>query len=573
MTTPSPLTQKRRRLGDLLLEADLITQDKLAIALTEQKKTDEQLGRIIVKLGFVPEQVMRDLLGSALGQASIDLDNTKLDPRVLAMVPKKLVERHQAIPVDWDDQSATLTLAMSDTQDVAVIDKIQANIHAGIVIKTVLAGQSEIARTIQKYYGTEISMEGILRELETGTIDLETLSTDQGGQFSHPMVRLVDMLLTDAVHREASDIHIEPEMGFVRIRYRMDGVLSDVRNLHRDYLSGLVVRIKVLSGMNIAETRAPQDGRFSLNIATRMIDFRVASQPTTFGENLVLRVLDRNKGIVRLEDLGLSNQTLITLKLMMARPEGIILVTGPTGSGKTTTLYSMLSFLNTEQVNIMTLEDPVEYPMQMVRQTTVNPAANLDFANGIRSMLRQDPDIILVGEIRDQDTAQMALRAAMTGHQVFSTLHTNSALGVFPRLLDIGVSAEILSGNIIGILSQRLIRRLCPACKKPKEPNHLERRLLGLGPDQSILIYTAVGCARCQNVGFKGRMTVMEAIRMDDDFDEVIEKGAAKTAILQLARKKGIPSIAEDGIRRVVNGSTSLEEITRVLDLSKRLEG
>lgn len=416
-------------------------------------------------------------------------------------------------------------------------------------------------------------MEGIIRELETGTIDMESLSTDQGGQFSHPMVRLVEMLLTDAVHREASDIHIEPEMGFVRIRYRIDGVLSDVRNLHRDYLSGLIVRIKVLSGMNIAETRAPQDGRFSFNIAMRAIDFRVASQPTTYGENLVLRILDRNKGIMRLEELGLSKQTLMTLKLMMAKPEGIILVTGPTGSGKTTTLYSMLSFLNTEQVNIMTLEDPVEYPMQMVRQTAVNPAANLDFANGIRSMLRQDPDIILVGEIRDKDTAQMALRAAMTGHQVFSTLHTNSALGVFPRLLDIGVSAEILSGNIIGILSQRLIRVLCPACKKPHDPTSLERRLLGLDGDKSCKIYTEVGCAKCHHIGYKGRMTVMEAIRMDEDFDELVEKGAAKTAILQLARKKGVCFIAEDGIRRVLNGMTSLEEVTRVLDLSKRLEG
>ncbi|MBF0439189.1 MAG: Flp pilus assembly complex ATPase component TadA, partial [Magnetococcales bacterium] len=346
MTTPPP-AQQRRRLGDILLEADIINRDKLTIALTEQKKTGEQLGRIIVKLGFVPEQVMRDLLGSALGQASINLDQTKLDPHILAMVPKKLVERHQVIPVNWDSRTATLTIAMSDTQDVAVVDKLQANLHAGINIQTVLAGQSEIARAIQKYFGVEISLDGIIRELETGNIDLESLSTDQGAQFSHPMVRLVDMLVTDAVHREASDIHIEPEMGFVRIRYRIDGVLSDVRNLHRDYLSGLIVRIKVLSGMNIAETRAPQDGRFSLNIATRTIDFRVASQPTTYGENLVLRVLDRNKGIMRLEELGLSKATLTTMKMMMAKPEGIILVTGPTGSGKTTTLYSMLNFLNT----------------------------------------------------------------------------------------------------------------------------------------------------------------------------------------------------------------------------------
>ncbi|MBF0212001.1 MAG: Flp pilus assembly complex ATPase component TadA, partial [Magnetococcales bacterium] len=333
----SAAPQKRRRLGDILLDAQIITPDKLTIALTEQKKTGEQLGRIIVKLGFVPEQVMRDLLGSALGQPSIDLDTIRLDPSVLALLPKKLIERHQVLPIQWNAKTATLTLAMADTQDVAVIDKIQANIHEGITIRPVLAGQSEIGRAIQKYFGGHISLEGVIRELETGSIDLESLSTDQGGQFSHPMVRLVEMLLADAVHRDASDIHIEPELGFVRIRYRVDGVLSEVRSLHRDYLSGLVVRLKVLAGMNIAETRAPQDGRFSMNISSHAIDFRVSSQPTTHGENLVLRVLDRNKGIMRLEDLGLSRSNLNTLKRMMAKPEGIILVTGPTGSGKTTT--------------------------------------------------------------------------------------------------------------------------------------------------------------------------------------------------------------------------------------------
>ncbi|NGZ05948.1 MAG: type II/IV secretion system protein [Magnetococcales bacterium] len=571
MSKHPPLSVKRRRLGDLLLEADIITPDKLSIALTEQKKTGEQLGRIIVKLGFVPEGVMRDILGSALGQESMDLEKIRPDPKVLAMVPKKLIERHQVVPVSWNSQNSELTVAMADTQNVAVIDKLQAHIHAGINIRPVLAGQAEIARAIQRLFGVEISLEGVLHELETGSIDLEGL-TEQTGQFSHPMVRLVELLLTDAVHQEASDIHIEPELGFVRIRYRIDGVLSEVRNLHRDYLSGLVVRIKVLAGMNIAEIRAPQDGRFSMTISSHAIDFRVASQPTTHGENLVLRILDRNRGILRLEELGLARHTLSILKLMMAKPEGIILVTGPTGSGKTTTLYSMLNFLNTEQVNIMTLEDPVEYPMQMIRQTAVNPAANLDFANGVRSLLRQDPDIILVGEIRDKDTAQMALRAAMTGHQVYSTLHTNSALGIFPRLLDIGVSPEILSGNIIGILSQRLVRKLCPHCKQPHDPNPLERRLLGVTRDEPCRIYSAVGCEKCHGIGFRGRMTVMEAIRMDEDFDMLIEQGAAKTAIGQLARKKGFLSMAEDGVRRVLDGSSSLEEITRVIDLSKRLE-
>ncbi|MBF0311704.1 MAG: type II/IV secretion system protein [Magnetococcales bacterium] len=564
--------KERRRIGDILLESGALDEDQLGIALKEQKKSGQQLGRLVVKLGFVPDYVMRNLLGRALDKPVIDLRETAPDAKALSLMSKKLVDHYQVIPVFWDETALILTLAMSDPQDVAAIDKIQANIQPGIRIETLLATEADIAQAIQKYYGVQLSLEGTIRELETGDVDLTNLPALQSGPISHPMVRLVDMLLADAVYREASDIHIEPELGFLRIRYRIDGVLIDVRNLHRDYLSGMVVRIKVMSGMNIAETRAPQDGRFSLNIASRSIDFRVSSQPVSHGENVVLRILDRSKGIMRLEEMGLSRETFLTLKMMMSRPEGVILVTGPTGSGKTTTLYSMLNYLNTESVNIMTLEDPVEYPMPMVRQTAVNPSANLDFANGVRSLLRQDPDIILVGEIRDKDTAQMALRAAMTGHQVYSTLHTNSALGIFPRLLDIGVSPEILSGNIIGILGQRLVRKLCHACRISDTPSSLEKRILGLSPDDPHPIFRARGCAKCNGFGYRGRVTLMEALRMDEDFDAIIERGAPKTGILQLARQKEMKFMLDDGIRQVLNGITTLEEVSRVLDVSRKLE-
>lgn len=565
------VAKPRRRLGELLLDGGIISQDYLEIALIEQKKSREQLGRIFVRLGLVPEPIMRDLLGAALNEESIDLDKVGVNPEAIKVVPKKLVDRYRFIPVDWDEQAAVLTVAMPDTLDVGVLDKIRARLKPGVTIKTLLAGESEIGRAIDKFYGFELSLEGIMQEIETGKVDLESLSAIGAGEFSHPMVRLVDSLLADAVRHSVSDIHIEPEAGFVRIRYRIDGVLSEVRSMHRDYLSGIVVRIKILSGMNIAETRAPQDGRFTFTMSQRSVDFRVAAQPTTHGENLVLRILDRNKGFVLLEHLGLSVENLLTLRLVMARPEGIILVTGPTGSGKTTTLYSMLSFLNTEEVNIMTLEDPVEYPLQMVRQTTVNPAANLGFSEGIRSMLRQDPDIILVGEIRDQDTAQMALRAAMTGHKVFSTLHTNSALGAFPRLLDMGLSADIMSGNISGILAQRLVRRLCPHCKRPAKPTDPERKLLGVGAKEDLVIYRAVGCDTCAGVGFKGRMTVIEVLRMDDDFDDLISQHATKGDFLKLAAKKGFKTLAKDGIRLVLGGLVSIDEISRVLDLSAHI--
>jgi type II secretory ATPase GspE/PulE/Tfp pilus assembly ATPase PilB-like protein len=382
----------------------------------------------------------------------------------------------------------------------------------------------------------------------------------------------VNALLSDAVKRGASDLHFEPEQEFLRIRYRIDGVLRQVRSLHRNYWAALAVRIKVMSGMDIAEMRAPQDGRFSLSLYGRPIDFRVSTLPTTHGENIVLRVLDRQKGIVGLDDLGLHEDALSTLRIMIARPEGILMVTGPTGSGKTTTLYSLLMHLNDEGVNIMTLEDPVEYPMSLIRQTSINEAVKLDFANGIRTMLRQDPDIILVGEVRDEDTAEMAFRAAMTGHQVFTTLHTNSAVGAVSRLRDIGVSPEIMSGNIIGVIAQRLVRTLCPACKEPYAPTKLERQLLGLHvTEASPTLYAARGCARCDQQGYKGRVALMEVLRIDPELDELIATGAPNRELERVAVSKGFTPLATDGVRRVLEGVTTLDEVSRVVDLTERL--
>jgi type II secretory ATPase GspE/PulE/Tfp pilus assembly ATPase PilB-like protein len=335
----------------------------------------------------------------------------------------------------------------------------------------------------------------------------------------------------------------------------------------------MVVRLKVMANMNIAETRAPQDGRISLNLSGRTVDFRVASHPTTHGENFVLRVLDRKKGIVPLDRMGIAPDLLGTLHLIMARPVGIILVTGPTGSGKTTTLYSMLSHVNTESVNIMTLEDPVEYPMTMIRQTSVSDAVKLDFANGIRSLMRQDPDVILVGEVRDEATAEMAFRAAMTGHQVFSTLHTNSALGAIPRLLDIGVKPDIMAGNIIGVIAQRLVRKLCVSCKAPYQPTALELQLLGSHSSTSTPdILRSGGCEKCEQTGYRGRMALLEILRLDAEIDELIARRGTLLEIENAARKKGFRTLADDGARKVWEGLTSLDEISRVVDLTTRIK-
>ncbi len=563
--------KKPVRLGDLLIDKGLINQDQLRIALIEQKRLNLPLGKALVQLGFISEAMVRDALGDQLGQESIDLSKVIPDPDAIKMVPQEIARRHHLLPITYDKDQQIITVAMSDTFNVVALDQISAFIGGGIELKPLLAGEAEIYSAIDQFYGFEMSIEGILHELDTGEVDYQTLEAGHD-EYSQPLVRLVDVLMSDAVKLDASDIHFEPEEGFLRIRYRIDGVLRKTQPLHKKYWSGISVRLKVMAGMDIAETRAPQDGRISLTLAGRAVDFRVASQPTTHGENIVLRVLDREKGIVPLEQLDMTDSALSMLKLMMARPEGIIMVTGPTGSGKTTTLYSMLNYLNDESVNIMTLEDPVEYPMAMIRQSAVNEAVKLDFANGIRSMMRQDPDIILVGEIRDEDTAEMAFRAAMTGHQVFTTLHTNSALGSIPRLLNIGVKPDVMSGNIIGIIAQRLVRRLCLHCKEPAEANDVERQLMGLDADHgSAIIYHSKGCPKCSHHGYKGRMALIEVLRMDRDMDELIARHATMRELHEMSLSKDFQSLAEDGIRYVLKGTTSLDEVSRVVDLTDRV--
>ncbi len=562
--------EKPKRIGDLLIDKGVLTQDQLSIALTEQKKSSSPLGKIIVALGFATEAVVRDALGEALGQESVDLGKVIVDSEVLQLIGKDVARRYHVLPLSVDKNKHTLTVAMSDTFNVVAIDQLRALLGGEYDIIPILAGESEVENAIDQFYGFDLSVDGILKEIETGQVDYNSLQAESD-EYSQPLVRLVDAMLSDAVKKGASDIHFEPELGFLRIRYRIDGVLRQVRSLHQNYWAAIAVRLKVISGMNIAETRAPQDGHISLTLFGRPIDFRVSAQPTLHGENIVLRILDRNKGIVPLDELGLSESSLASLRLMMARPEGILMVTGPTGSGKTTTLYSMLSYVNDESVNIMTLEDPVEYPMPMIRQTSVNTAAKLDFASGIRSMLRQDPDIILVGEVRDEDTADMALRAAMTGHQVYSTLHTNSAVGAIPRLLDLGIVPDILAGNIIGIIAQRLVRKLCPQCKQADKPKDLERHLLGLKDSENPTIYRAKGCDHCNNFGYKGRIAITELLKVDPGMDDLISRRASRREIQDYAMDHGFEPIAEDGLRRVLDGSTTLEDVSRVVDLTDRL--
>jgi general secretion pathway protein E/type IV pilus assembly protein PilB len=567
----STSTLQRRPLGQILISEGILSEDQLRIALLEQMKNNQPIGKLLVSLGFVTEATLRQALSESLGKQSIDLSHAVVDPVALKLVPRDIAKRYHLLPLDYDHANRRLTLAISDINDIVGLDRVRSMIEEHTDIETLLAGESEIDRAIDQYYGHELSIDGILHEIETGEIDWKSLSASDD-EYSQPVVRLIDSILTDAVKREASDIHFEPEANFLRIRYRIDGMLRQIRALHKSYWPAMTVRIKVLSGMNIAEMRAPQDGRISLSVSGRPVDFRVASQPTIHGENIVLRILDRQKGIVPLEQLGLSEEHLHQLKLMIARPEGIILVTGPTGSGKTTTLYSVLNHINAEGIHIMTLEDPVEYPMAMVRQTSVAENAKLDFANGIRSMMRQDPDVILVGEVRDAETAEMAFRASMTGHQVYTTLHTNSAIGAVPRLLDIGVLPDIMAGNIIGIVAQRLIRRLCDHCKSPYHAEAHETRLLGSQAEgERPVLFRPTGCEICDFQGYRGRIAIMELLRIDAGLDELIARRATTHEIRNRALGQGFVTLAEDGLRRVLNGTTSLEELARVVDLTDRM--
>jgi type IV pilus assembly protein PilB len=563
--------QSKIPLGKLLIQKGVISEDQLRIALIEQRRDNEPLGKLLITLGFVTEATVREALSENLNQESADLTSLVVDAIALKLIPKEVAKRYRVFPIVYERDTDNLVLAMADTSNIVALDQISAMLVKGITITPILVAESDIARAIDQYYGFELSIDGILQEIETGEVNDASLAA-ASDEYSQPMVRLMDALLADAVQNGASDIHFEPEQGFLRIRYRIDGILRQIRSLHKSYWPAMAVRLKVMSNMNIAEARAPQDGRIAIRFSGRQIDFRASAQPTAHGENFVLRVLDRQKGIVPLDGLGLDDTALDLLRLMIARPDGVILVTGPTGSGKTTTLYSIMNHINNEGINIMTLEDPVEYPMNMIRQTSVNESAKFGFAEGVRSILRQDPDVILVGEIRDRETAEMAFTAAMTGHQVYSTLHTNSAIGSVSRLLDIGIVPDIMAGNVIGIVAQRLVRKLCEHCKENRRADDMERRLLGLHPaDPPVSIYRATGCEHCKHQGYKGRMAIMELLKIGAEFDEAIARRASTRELRAIAAAGGFRTLVDDGMRRVLEGLTSLDEVSRVVDLTERL--
>ena len=558
-------------IGSKLLDKKVISEDQLNIALKERERVGNtrSMGVILVDMGFVSEGALGEILNESSGMKKFDLKASIVDSKLVKKIPKDFAVHNKLIPISYTADS--ILVAMVDVFDIIAIDQMRRFFPPNFRIDPVFVSETEIMQSIDQYYDYEMSIEGILKEIESGGAAKMNDETQLRGDYKSPMVRLVDAVLNDAVHHGASDLHFEPEEKFLRVRYRIDGKMVQIRSVHKDYWSAIAVRIKIMSGMNIAETRKPQDGRIESEILGRKIDFRVSTQPTINGENIVMRILDEKQSVMTLDKLGFSDHCIEILKKIVKRPEGVIILTGPTGSGKTTTLYTVLNYINSIDKNIMTLEDPVEYHIPLIRQSNIKSDIGMDFATGIKAILRQDPDVILVGEIRDKETAITAIQAAMTGHQVYSSLHTNDALSAIPRLMNIGVPNYLMSGSLIGIIAQRLARKLCNNCKKEVPIEDHERKLLGNRYADVNKLYRAVGCDKCSGSGYKGRTAISEILPFDRELDEMVVQGQTRKDMLKYALSTGFIPMVEDGLEKVVTGMIDLKELIRVVDLTERM--
>lgn len=559
--------QTNMSLADRLLNGGYITRDQLEIALREQKEssTQKELGTILVELNFITDQDLSKILAETAGVESVDLKSFHLDTALIRKIPKGIAIQYKILALDLEED--VLKIATSDVYNVLALDQLKKYFGKNIKVKIYYTSDFQISEAIDEHYDYDIDIQAILREIESGEHKFDA-SDDN---FVNPTVRLVDSILMDAVKLGASDIHFEPEAEFVRVRYRIDGVLIEMFNFHKKFWSAIVVRVKVMSSLNIAETRNPQDGRITLLVMGRKVDFRVSSMPTIYGENVVMRILDKKKSLMPLTDLGLMQDQIDLIKLMLKRPEGIIIVTGPTGSGKTTTLYSVLSTINSMDINIMTLEDPVEYQLPIIRQSSIKDGTNVTFDNGVRSLMRQDPDVIFVGEVRDGETAGMTVRAAMTGHQVYTTLHTNDAIGAIPRLIDLGIKGSIIAGSIIGCIAQRLARRLCSHCKKEYVATHEECKFLEVDPATPPTLYKHVGCNKCFNTGYRGRIAIYEILIVDREFDDLIAREATRKEMLGYAKTIGFKTMSDEGVIKILQGITDIAEMISTVDMTERL--
>lgn len=536
------------RLGDMLLDAGLVTPDQVEVALHESRRSGKLLGECFVTLGFISHEALNDVLASRTGYANWDA-SLLIDPDIAARLPRALAEQHRILALGTNNDG--IVLGMVDPYDIIALDAARRHFNGNILIPMLLTA-SDHAALCDQVYEHKFDLPSLLRELQEGRNVPSSLMGQQGDALRHPVVRLLNTLLIDAIRAGASDLHIEPEEFTVRIRRRQDGVLRQVAMLHRDFWSPLLHRLKIMAGMNIANRLVPQDGRFTLTALGRTVDCRAATLPGIHGENITVRLLDKKRALLDLATLGFDSAQQAQLRTLISKPEGLVILTGPTGSGKTTTLYAMLSELADIGRNIMTLEDPVEYQLPLLRQTQIREATGLGFAEGVRAILRQAPNVILIGEIRDAETAQMAVRAAMTGHLVFTTLHTRDVFGVVPRLLDFGLAPSLLAGNLNGIMAQRLLRQLCDDCKTPyAHDNHT--------------LYKAVGCAHCDQTGYRGRLAIGEIFTFDESHDDLLLTGNGSRSLWQeAARTQHMPRLADAARQRLLDGFINIAEFERI---------
>lgn len=559
----------RKRLGEILREDNLITEEQLQIALNRQKETNERLGQALVSLGFIEQLTLLKVLEGKLGIPFVNISRRMLEPDIVKLIPEQLAQKYKIIPIER--QGDKILLAMADPLNVMAVDDVR--ITTGYDVEPAVAFEAEIDDAIATYYGKG-TIERMVEDLhddmdsdldETSLLQLREMVEDA------PIVKLVNSLISQAVASRASDIHVEPCEKEVRVRYRIDGVLSEVTQFNKRMQAPIISRFKIMSNLDIAERRMPQDGRIQLSVDNKEIDIRVSSLPTIFGEKIVLRILDKSKGVISLQELGMHHEILTKFKKLITSPYGIVLVTGPTGSGKTTTMYSILHDINSPEKNIITLEDPVEYTIAGVNQVQLNTKAGLTFAKGLRAILRQDPNIIMVGEIRDTETAKIATEAAMTGHLVLTTLHTNTAASTLARLAEMGVEPFLLASSVLGIVAQRLVRRLCADCKEPYEPSPALMDKLGIKPEdgKGTILFRPKGCPACGNTGYRGRLALQEVLFMTQEIRDMVTSRVNTDQLQALALKEGMVTLREDGIRKVVLGLTSVEEALRAVYIAE----
>ncbi|MZP43299.1 type II secretion system protein GspE [Heliobacterium gestii] len=565
----------RRKLGDLLLEYHLITEEQLQQALEEQRHKGDRLGQALVRLGFVTTQMINEVLEFQLGIPTISLLHYQLNPDVLKLLPENLCRRHKCLPVKRVGNR--LTVAMADPLNLLALDDIK--LATSLEIDQAIASEEEMDQVFEKIFGLNEDQEADIRRLEveanrveeeSAIIDLSELERMTAVDDA-PIVRVVNTILQQGAKESASDIHIEPQESAVRVRYRCDGLLRDVLALPKASHAALLSRIKLLAKMNIAEKRLPQDGRIQTRLGDKMIDLRVSTLPAIHGEKCVIRLLDKSNVLFDLRQLGFQNETLRRYEKLVRTPYGMVLITGPTGSGKTTTLYASINEINSPEKNIVTIEDPVEYVLDGVNQVQVNLRAGLDFASGLRSILRQDPDVILVGEIRDRETAEIGVRAATTGHLVFSTLHTNDAAGSVNRLIDMGVEPFLVASSLVGVVAQRLVRRVCANCKRAytPAPGSPERIYLDVPDDAPLTLYQGRGCVACNNTGYRKRVAIHEVLTITPAQRKLILERASADAIAAQAVRDGMIPISQDGMSKVLQGQTTVQEILRVADVNE----